>query len=135
MRSLTNLGLCLTIVLITLSGCLVSTPQPTAAPVPITRPVQIKEMDQPLVSTPGSQYSVTVEGRVTDSSTGMVIPDATILVVTVTGSYHFWGGVFEISFPAETVVNIKAEAQGIGRKPGSSRGTTRGMLRWICRSG
>ena len=42
----------------------------------------------------------------------MTIPDATILVVTVVGSYQFMGGALQISFPVETVVNIKAQAPG-----------------------
>jgi hypothetical protein len=54
--------------------------------------VQIREQDRPLISTPGSEYTVTIEGRVTDSNTGMTIPDVTILVATVAGSYEFWGG-------------------------------------------
>jgi len=78
----------------------------------VTRPKQIRDMEKPLITTPGSQYTITIEGRVTDAETGMAIPDATILVVTVTGSYEFWGGLFQISFPAETVVNIKAQAPG-----------------------
>jgi len=75
-----------------MAACSVGAPEPTAiAPPAITRPVEIRESDRPLVSTPGSQYTVTIEGRVTDAGTGMTIPDATILVVTVTGSYEFWG--------------------------------------------
>jgi hypothetical protein len=95
-----------------LAGCSPSTPQPTEVPAAITRPVEIRESDRPLMSTPGSEYTVTIEGRVTDAGTGMTIPDATILVVTVTGSYEFWGGLFQVSFPAETVVNIRARAPG-----------------------
>lgn len=70
-------------------GCS-STPEPTPPPI-ITGPVQTREKDRPLVSTPESEYTVIIEGRVTDADTGMTIPNATILVVTVTGSHEFWG--------------------------------------------
>jgi hypothetical protein len=96
----------------TLACCSAAASQPTEVPVAVNRPVQIREYDRPLISTPGSEYTVTIEGRVTDADTGMMIPDATILVVTVAGSYEFWGGLFEISFPTETVVNIKARSPG-----------------------
>jgi hypothetical protein len=109
---LTSRSLSLILLALILAGCSVVAPQPTGTPVVITRPVQIRESDKPLMSTPGSQYTVTIEGRVTDAGTGMTIPDATILVVTVTGSYEFWGGLFRISFPTETVVNIRARAPG-----------------------
>jgi len=49
---------------------------------------------------------------VADAATGMTIPTTTILVVTVAGTYEFMGGLFEISFPAETVANIRAQAPG-----------------------
>ena len=52
----------------------------------ITRAGKIKESERPLVSTPGSQYTVTIEGLVTNAGTGMTIPSGTILVVTVAGS-------------------------------------------------
>jgi len=99
------------IVLITLTGCSATVPQPTATP-PVIRTVEIRERDRPLISTPGSEYTVTLRGRVTDARTGELIPAATILVVTVVGSYHFAGGVFDVSFPAHTVVDIRGEAPG-----------------------
>jgi len=80
----------------------------------IAKPVQTREKGTPLISTPGSRYTVTIEGRVADADTGMTIADATILVVTTTGSYEFWGGLFQVSFPTEPVVNIKAQAPGYG---------------------
>ena len=78
----------------------------------VTRPVTIKESERRPASTPGSPYTVAIEGRVTDSPTGMTTADATILVVTVTGSYEFIGGLFQISLPADTVANIPASAPG-----------------------
>lgn len=95
-----------------LTGYSVAAPQPSITRPILTRPVEIRELEKPLLSTRGSEYTVTVEGRVTDYDTRMTLPNATILVVTVAGSYEFIGGLFQVSFPAETVVNIKAEAPG-----------------------
>lgn len=105
-------SLLLILLSVMLAGCSVIIPRPASTPPIITRPVDARESDKPLLSTPGSEYTVTIEGRVTDADTGMTIPDATILMVTVGGSYEFMGGLFQISFPAETVVNIRAKAPG-----------------------
>jgi len=78
---------------------------------PMLRPVRTKESDQPLRSEP-SEYTITVEGKVTDKVNGKEIPNARGMVVTITGTYTFEASTFEVSFPAMSVVNIRAEAPG-----------------------
>ena len=96
--------LALILLTLMLTGCSAMAPQPDSTPAMITRAVEIRKRDRLLVST---------EGRVSDGRTGMTIPtNAPILVVTVTGSYEFMGGLFEVSFPAETLANIRAKAPG-----------------------
>jgi len=78
---------------------------------PKLRPVRTKESDQPLRSAP-TEYSITAKGKVTDKVNGKEIPNARVMVVTITGTYTFEGSTFEVSFPAMSVVNIRAEAPG-----------------------
>jgi len=78
---------------------------------PKLRPVRTKESDQPLRSEP-TEYTITAEGRVTDKVNGKEIPNARVMVVTITGTYTFEGSTFEVSFPAMSVLNIRAEAPG-----------------------
>ena len=75
------------------------------------RPVETRESDQPLRSEP-SEYTITAKGKVTDRVNGKEIPNARVMVVTGAGTYTFEGSTFEVSFPAMSVVNIKAEAPG-----------------------
>ena len=78
---------------------------------PKLRPVTTKESDQPLRSEP-SEYTITVEGKVTDKVNGEEIHNARVIVITIAGTYTFEGNTFEVSFPAMSVVNIRAEAAG-----------------------
>jgi len=66
---------------------------------PKLRPVRTEESDEPLRSEP-SEYSITVEGKVTDKLSGEEIHKARVIVITIAGTYTFEGSTFEVSFPA-----------------------------------
>ena len=78
---------------------------------PKLRPVRTKESDQPPRSEP-SEYTITSKRKLTDKVNGKEIPNARVMVVTVAGTYTFEGSTFEVSFPAMSVVNIRAEPPG-----------------------
>ncbi len=88
-----------------------SVPTATATPDLIRRPVQVQTKDAPLrQGTPG-QHTVTVYGWAIDEVTGERIEGAKFLAVTVLGTYEF-RDTFEVSFPADTVFQVLAKAEG-----------------------
>ena len=58
--NLTMRSLPFTLLTIVLAGCSAMTLQPTSTPPIVTRPVKVKESGRPLISTPGSPYTVTL---------------------------------------------------------------------------
>jgi len=80
-----------------------------------TRSAPVRTSDAPLTQGTPSSYTVTVRGWAIDDVTKERIEGAQFVVVTVVGSYEFKDS-FEVSFPADTVLQVLAKADGYAEK-------------------